>query len=192
MLLEMAAERDPDRIVVGSRSGGLTASDLIDRSRRAGAYFAKNNVGTVGYFGLNSDVLPVALFGAAFAGVPFSPINYRAPDEQLKGIIARVPDGLMIADPDEVSRLAAIGDDASLSEADFPFVDPDEVGVLLFTSGTTSEPKAAVLRHRHLVSYIITSVEFLGCAPDEAQLTCVPPSHIAGVAAVLSSLYSGR
>ena len=44
-----------------------------------------------------------------------------------------------------------------------PFVDPEEIGVLLFTSGTTSEPKAAVLRHRHLVSYIISSVEFLGC-----------------------------
>ena len=64
--------------------------------------------------------------------------------------------------------------------------------MLLFTSGTTSEPKAAVLRHRHLVSYIISSVEFLGCAPDEAQLICVPPYHIAGVAAVLSSLYAGR
>ena len=66
------------------------------------------------------------------------------------------------------------------------------MGVLLFTSGTTSEPKAAVLRHRHLVSYIISSVEFMGCAPDEAQLICVPPYHIAGVAAVLSSLYAGR
>ncbi len=75
---------------------------------------------------------------------------------------------------------------------EFAFVDPEDVGVLLFTSGTTSEPKAAVLRHRHLVSYIISSVEFLGCAPDEAQLICVPPYHIAGVAAVLSSLYAGR
>ena len=73
-----------------------------------------------------------------------------------------------------------------------PFVDPEDVGVLLFTSGTTSEPKAAVLRHRHLVSYIISSVEFLGCEPTEAQLICVPPYHIAGIAAVLSSLYAGR
>jgi acyl-CoA synthetase (AMP-forming)/AMP-acid ligase II len=76
--------------------------------------------------------------------------------------------------------------------AELAFVDPEEIAVLLFTSGTTSEPKAAVLRHRHLVSYIISSVEFLGCSPDEAQLICVPPYHIASVAAVLSSLYSGR
>jgi acyl-CoA synthetase (AMP-forming)/AMP-acid ligase II len=76
--------------------------------------------------------------------------------------------------------------------AEHPFVDPESVAVFLFTSGTTSEPKAAVLRHRHLVSYIISSVEFLGCGADEAQLVCVPPYHIAGIAAVLSSLYSGR
>src|SRR5208283_1283596 len=84
---------------------------------------------------------------------------------------------------------AAIAEPVS---GEHPFVDPEEIGVLLFTSGTTSEPKAAVLRHRHLVSYIISSVEFLGCAPDEAQLICVPPYHIAGMAAILSSLYAGR
>ncbi len=210
MLLEMAAEGDPDRVVLGSHAGGVTASDLLARSQRAGRFIAGTGAEVVGYFGLNSEVLPVALFGAAMAGVPFSPINYRAPDEQLGGIVARVAGGLMIADDDEVERLGACGATHIVTKGEFAaaiasdgagdvggtdefaFVDPEDVGVLLFTSGTTSEPKAAVLRHRHLVSYIITSVEFLGCAPDEAQLICVPPYHIAGVAAVLSSLYAGR
>jgi fatty-acyl-CoA synthase len=209
MLLEMAAEGDPDRVALGPHVGGITAADLLARAQRAGRYFAGTGAECVGYFGLNSEVLPVALFGAAMAGVPFSPINYRAPDEQLGGIVARVAGGLMIADDDEVERLGACGathivtkgefaaaiafdGDGDGGADEFAFVDPEDVGVLLFTSGTTSEPKAAVLRHRHLVSYIITSVEFLGCAPDEAQLICVPPYHIAGVAAVLSSLYAGR
>ena len=206
MLLEMAAEGDPDRVVLGSHSDGVTASDLLERSRRAAVFFEKTGTDAVGYFGLNSDVLPVALFGAALAGVPFAPINYRAPDDQLHGILARVAGGLMIADDDEVERLSACGathvvtkgefsaavDEPTDAVVELPFVDPEEVGVLLFTSGTTSEPKAAVLRHRHLVSYIISSVEFLGCAPDEAQLICVPPYHIASIAAVLSSLYAGR
>jgi fatty-acyl-CoA synthase len=204
MLLEMAAEGAPDRIVLGPRDGGVSTAELLERARRAAVYFEKSGADVVGYFGLNSDVLPVALFGAALAGVPFSPINYRAPDEQLRGILGRVAGGLMIADDDEVERLQACGAADAVTKDEFvaaiaepvsgehPFVDPDEVGVLLFTSGTTSEPKAAVLRHRHLVSYIISSVEFMGCTPDEAQLICVPPYHIAGVAAVLSSLYAGR
>jgi acyl-CoA synthetase (AMP-forming)/AMP-acid ligase II len=204
MLLEMAAEGDPERIVLGSQDGGMSAAELLERSRRAAVYFEKSGAELVGYFGLNSDVLPVALFGAALAGVPFSPINYRAPDEQLRGILGRVAGGLMIADDDEVPRLGVCGAEHVITKGEFaaaiadpvtgehPFVDPEDIGVLLFTSGTTSEPKAAVLRHRHLVSYIISSVEFLGCEPTEAQLICVPPYHIAGIAAVLSSLYAGR
>ncbi len=164
MLLEMVAEGDPDRVVLGSHSGGTTASDLLERSRRAAVFFEKSGAELVGYFGVNSDVLPIALFGAALAGVPFSPINYRAPDEQLRGILARVTGGLMIADDDEVERLGACGAQhiitkgelaAAIAEpvtGEHPFVDPEELAVLLFTSGTTSEPKAAVLRHRHLVS----------------------------------------
>ena len=71
-------------------------------------------------------------------------------------------------------------------------MDPEEIAVLLFTSGTTGEPKAAMLRHKHLVSYILGSVEFASADEKEASLVCVPPYHIAGIAAILSSVYSGR
>jgi fatty-acyl-CoA synthase len=204
MLAEMVAEGDPERAVVGRGDNAMSATTLLERARRAATFYEKCGAEVVGWFGLNSDLLPVALFGAALAGIPFSPLNYRAPDEQLRGIVERIAGGVMVADDDEVDRIGACGathivtkDEltAAIAEptsGEQPFVDPDEVAVLLFTSGTTSEPKAAVLRHRHLVSYIIGSVEFLGSAPDEAQLICVPPYHIAGVSAVLSSLYAGR
>src|SRR5262249_29625082 len=71
-------------------------------------------------------------------------------------------------------------------------MDPEEIAILLFTSGTTGPPKAAVLRHKHLVSYILGSVEFASAAEDAAGLVCVPPYHIAGMAAIASSIYSGR
>ena len=41
---------------------------------------------------------------------------------------------------------------------DPPF-DDDAVAIKLFTSGTTSEPKSALLRHRHLMAYLLGSVE---------------------------------
>ena len=58
MLLEMAAEGDPERVVLGSHDGGITASDLLERSRRAAIYFEKSGAEVVGYFGLNTDTLP--------------------------------------------------------------------------------------------------------------------------------------
>ena len=71
-------------------------------------------------------------------------------------------------------------------------MDPDQIAVLLFTSGTTGPPKAAVIRHKHIVSYILGSVEYMGANEGDAGLVCVPPYHIAGVAALASSVYSGR
>ncbi|MFP8874377.1 MAG: fatty acid--CoA ligase family protein, partial [Myxococcota bacterium] len=52
--------------------------------------------------------------------------------------------------------------------------------------------KAAIIRHRHLVSYILGSVEFMSSEEEDASLVCVPPYHIAGMASVASSVYSGR
>ena len=71
-------------------------------------------------------------------------------------------------------------------------MDPEDIAILLFTSGTTGPPKAAVIRHKHLVSYILGSVEFMSADEEDASLVCVPPYHIAGMASVASSVYSGR
>ena len=64
--------------------------------------------------------------------------------------------------------------------------------MLLYTSGTSGDPKAAILRHDHLASYVLGSVEFLGADPTEATLVTVPPYHIAGMAGILSATFSGR
>jgi acyl-CoA synthetase (AMP-forming)/AMP-acid ligase II len=72
------------------------------------------------------------------------------------------------------------------------FPDPESVAIVLFTSGTTSEPKAVELTHNNLTSYVTGTVEFESADADDAALICVPPYHIAGVGAALSNLYAGR
>jgi acyl-CoA synthetase (AMP-forming)/AMP-acid ligase II len=68
----------------------------------------------------------------------------------------------------------------------------DPVAVLLYTSGTTAAPKAALLRHRHLLAYVWNTVDFGSAAEDDAALVTVPPYHIAGLANLLTNLYAGR
>jgi acyl-CoA synthetase (AMP-forming)/AMP-acid ligase II len=70
--------------------------------------------------------------------------------------------------------------------------EPEHPAVLLFTSGSTAEPKAAVLLHDQLLAYQLNTVEFASADDDEAALVSVPPFHIAGVTAILSSTYAGR
>ena len=203
MLLDMVAEGGADRLLVGRRGGGLTGSALADAAHRAAGRFVESGARYVVLLDLNSEAVPVALLGAALAGLPFVPVNYRLKDDHLTSILSRVTPAVVVAGTDAAGRIPKGLDlqvihPRELLEADgpgpgeLPWVEPDEIAVLLFTSGTTGEPKAAVLRHRHLVSYILGSVEFMAAGESDAQLVSVPPYHIAGVASVLSCLYGGR
>src|SRR3546814_40248 len=206
MLLQMAADGAGERIALGSRSGGLTLAELGLRSQRAGTIFAGRNGERVAMIDLNSEAVPIALFGAALANKAFVPINYRLTDEQLRDLVRRTAPATVIVGEGIAERLGDIEgielvtrkelldlvDDAGIELADPYACDPDAIAVLLYTSGTTGEPKAAVLRHRNLASYVISSVEFAGAGEDEAAITSVPPYHIAGISSVLSSTYAGR
>ena len=205
LLLEMAAETFPDRVAVGSLADGLTYGELAARARAGGVWIATHGEGPVVFVGLNSAAVPTAIFASAEIGRPFAPLNYRLADADLRRLLARTAPSVAIVDDDMLGRVAgtpgvviisrsafeAACDDPHYRTRDKPEVDVD-VAVLLFTSGTTGEPKAAVLRHRHLASYVITTVEFMHAEEDEAALVSVPPYHIAGVAAALTSVYAGR
>lgn len=190
MILEMAASAD-DRAVVTAGDRTVTAAQLRGLARSAAEKFRGHPA--VLYLGTNHLAYPVALFGAALAGVPFVPLNYRLGEHQLSGLLARHPGALVLrsADLDGLLESAnADGGDAAGVQA--PVSDPDAVAVVLYTSGTTAEPKAAILRHRHLVAYLLNTQEFGSAEPSEATLVAVPPYHIAGLTNLLSNLYTGR
>jgi acyl-CoA synthetase (AMP-forming)/AMP-acid ligase II len=209
MLLDMACDGFGDRVAFGSNAGGnppsLTYGALGEQARRAAAWIAGRGVERVGMVDVNSQAVPVLLFGAALAGVPFVPLNYRLADAQLEAILRRIAPAAVVVEEPVLSRLGAIDGVELVARRQFleelertdpvggpELGDPDDIAVLLFTSGTTGEPKAAVLRHRHLASYVIGTVEFMGSGDDEAALVSVPPYHVAGISAVLTSVYAGR
>jgi acyl-CoA synthetase (AMP-forming)/AMP-acid ligase II len=203
MLLEMVASAFGDRLGIGRRSDGLTYQQLHDRAGAGAELLRRSGARHLAYVGTSGPAFPVALFASAWAGVPFLPLNYRLSDEQLRDLLANHDDVLVVADDDAVERcrpLAAtvmsvsewLAATAEPVEAAPSVTDGDDVAVLLYTSGTSGTPKAVVLRHRHLTSYVITSIEFAGADEADATLVSVPPYHIAGVANVVSNVYSAR
>jgi acyl-CoA synthetase (AMP-forming)/AMP-acid ligase II len=204
LLLAMAVSLDEGRpAVTGPDGRTLTTGQLQSAASGAATVLGHGAGARVAFCAPNSLAFPVTLFGAVAARLPFVPLNYRLADAQLGQLVAA--DDLVVASADHGRRLARLGagtvadcehfvDDAlgapPFEEA--PPLDPDAVALVLYTSGTTSAPKAAVLRHRHLASYVIATVEFGSAGPEEAALLSVPPYHVAGVMNLLSNLYMGR
>src|SRR5690242_13361257 len=93
LILEMAASAG-DRAVVTADGRSLTAGQLLGLARSAAARFRPYPA--VLYLGTNHLAYPVALFGAALAGVPFVPLNYRLGAQQLDALLARHPGALVL------------------------------------------------------------------------------------------------
>ncbi|HEY2661280.1 MAG TPA: fatty acid--CoA ligase family protein [Caulobacteraceae bacterium] len=205
LLLEMIADGLGDRPAIGLADAAVSYAELLARARAGAAWLSQYDGGTVAYLGLNGPGLPVAVFASGALGRSFAPLNYRLTDADLRRILARTAPSVAIVDDDMLARAQGVDGVAVVSRSAFAAAcldpanraaglaeaDPD-VAVLLFTSGTTGEPKAAILRHRHLASYVISTVDFMGAEEGEAALVSVPPYHIAGISAVLSNVYAGR
>lgn len=201
LLLEMALSGDPDRTAIVSDDLRLTTGELSTLADGGAGLVEASGAQHVAYVGTGGAMLPLLLFAAARAAVPVTPLNYRLSADGLRALLDRLPDPLVVVD-DEYRD--AVGDGyRTIASAEFlekartaepaaQFADPDAVGVVLFTSGTTSKPKAVELTHTNLTSYITGTVDFGSAEPDDAALICVPPYHIAGVSAALSNLYAGR
>jgi fatty-acyl-CoA synthase len=202
LLLDIAADACPDRAALV----GMDFASLRARANATAHWLRASGAAHAVFIGLNGNALPVMLFAAGMAGMPFVPINYRLSDSDMNKLIARTEPGMVVVDDDMAARIAPVDGiqimlrsafEARFMNADAPELvelpeSENDVAVLLFTSGTTGDPKAAVLRHANLTSYVMSTVEFLGSEEDEAALVSVPPYHIAGISAILTSAYGGR
>jgi acyl-CoA synthetase (AMP-forming)/AMP-acid ligase II len=202
LLLEMAASARPDRVAVVSDDTRLTTAKLSDLADGGAGVIAGSGAAHVAYVGTGGVMLPLLLFASARAAAGFTPLNYRLGEAGLRELIERLPAPLVVVDAEYRDVVADAGVAVMTSEefmaaagttqAVTEFADPDAVAVVLFTSGTTSRPKAVELSHHNLTSYVTGTVEFDSAADGDAALICVPPYHIAGVGAALSNLYAGR
>ena len=175
---------------VNAVAAGLSAHGLLAGHR-------------VAICGTNSIEFVVAYFATLRAGYVAVPINpestiselrrmindcgarvlFSAASQPIEGVheIALTPKGL-----DELS-------DPTAEPVSSPR-DPEALAVLLYTAGSSGEPKAAMLSHRALLSHLhhVAALEILD--RDDVVLVMLPLFHVFGLNAVLgtSVLYGAR
>ncbi|WP_433010829.1 class I adenylate-forming enzyme family protein [Kribbella sp. CA-294648] len=139
----------------------------------------------------NSIEFVTSYLGCLRAGLVAVPLNTGLTKREISTVIAHSGARLAVADGDladkvegiRVVRAGELAGDAPLT----PQTDPEALAVLLYTSGTSGEPRAAMLTHRALGANVRNLVD-LGedrMGPDDVVLGVLPMFHAFGLNAVL-------
>ena len=98
----------------------------------------------------------------------FLGIDFRAMVDSVRGSLPMLE---WAAYPDEIARM--LGSDPLPPER-WPEISPDDVGYIIYTSGTTSFSKGVQLTHRNLSRNTVAAGRVVGLAPGERMLIAVP------------------
>jgi long-chain acyl-CoA synthetase len=158
--------REAVRWTDGSRTRVWSYADLGDRMQRFAAFLERSGMGRGHRIVVWSENRPewIAVFwGALLRGVVIVPIDHHASPERVRRVGDEAGASLIVAGRrreeidagalvprfaiDEVDRLPA----GSAPVADLE-IGPDDIVEILYTSGTTADPKGVVHRHRHIVA----------------------------------------
>ncbi|MGQ4271678.1 fatty acyl-CoA synthetase [Nocardiopsis changdeensis] len=202
-VLHRSAARTPDRtaLVFGDRTwtyAGLDAAVTRAAARLLALGAARGD--RVAAYGRNSDAYLIGFLACARAGLVHVPVNHALQGEELLYLLEQSGSTMVLADPALRSAVDAVRDGAGVeqvvelrdtpgsllaaaSEGPVPDLgvetaDTDLVQ-LLYTSGTTSRPKGAMMTHRALVHEYLSCVVGLDLRADDEPLHAMPLYHSA-------------
>src|SRR5271169_2575830 len=96
-LLEMAADAFPDRVAVTTKSGRLNYSQLLNASLAGAQILRSANARYAVLLDVNSMAAAAVLFAAAYAEIPYVPLNYRLTNAELDVLVSRVMPSVLVA-----------------------------------------------------------------------------------------------
>ncbi|MFD1429643.1 D-alanine--poly(phosphoribitol) ligase subunit DltA [Lacticaseibacillus mingshuiensis] len=163
--IDSIAQADPDRPAYNVLGEINTYGELKQASDGVAATLAEKNIpaGPIMIYCDQSFATIAAMLGAVKSGHAYIPVDTHSPNDRLAMIeeIAQPVYVLALADlpiamhtpvmtPAEVTAAIASGKQA----ANLQPVQGDENFYILFTSGTTGQPKGVQISHRNLVSFV--------------------------------------
>ncbi|XVS67367.1 acyl-CoA synthetase [Actinosynnema sp. CA-299493] len=191
----------PGRVAI-VHSGQLTYAELAVRVTRLAHRLRAAGVGggdRVAYLGPNHPSFVEVMFAAHVLGAIFVPVNFRLTTPEVEHVLADSAPSVLVCAPHwaDVARSAfsgvvvavdpdyeewlAEGPAAAIDEA----VAPEDVALILYTSGTTGRPKGAMLTHANLIWNTYNLLVGVDVTSDERTLVSAPLFHVAALAQTL-------
>lgn len=207
-LLRRSATRYPDKLAVADRTGARTYAELDeDASRIANALLAKGvRPGErIALLSRNSMDYARTIFGVARAGAVLVPINFMLGAQEVAYILEHSSAiGLIVEESllpvaqeaakasgtlrirmvyadratEDWEPFASLLEHEDATEPAIP-IGPDDPAQILYTSGTESRPKGAVLSHLALISQYASCIVDGGMESSDVELHALPLFHCA-------------
>ena len=204
-VLEKTAARQGQKTAIISKDEELTFGALNERVYALAAHLQQEGIcpgDRVGLLLPNSTAIPLSYFATQKIGAVTVILDARLKGKELEGVLADADLKLLVvhrqlfSEVEEVFRTAVpipawIADGTDERSFERRLVRPassvsladrtaDDDALILYTSGTTGEPKGVVLSYRNLVQYPRVMTE-MGVSDASTIRGCIlPMSHIVG------------
>ena len=176
----------------------FTYPEVLERVFRVAAYLQSKGVqhgDRVALTGKNSPEWVIAYLAILFSGAVVVPLDYQLGVEELSALLRFAGAKLLFVDEEKYDGFdlssSGIKDLISLSPSrpgyilQLPFsgqlhreaVNDEELAAIMFTSGTTGDPKGVMLTHRNLVSDTYLSQANLSVFPEDVFYALLPIHH---------------
>jgi amino acid adenylation domain-containing protein len=199
-LLAVSAERHPEKSAVHARNRSLTYGELQARSSQLAHLLRERGVARgdrVGILFPKAVESVIAMLGVLKAGAVYVPLDPHAPVRRVAGIAENCGLRALITTGERLQALGTVTVDTAVLVSGeghaeghlpwaaldaFPTSAPPEVGVegdlayILYTSGSTGQPKGVMLTHRNALTFVDWCAATFDIRPDD-QLSNHAPLH---------------
>jgi long-chain acyl-CoA synthetase len=204
-VLDQTAQRQPQKTAVITKEGELTFGALNQRVHALAGHLQGEGIRQgerVGVLLPNSTAIPLSYFATQKIGAVTVILDARLKGKELQGVLQDADLKLLIVhqqlypEVDEVFRattpipvwIAGAAGEQSFEKrfsaparpAAWPPLNADADALILYTSGTTGEPKGVVLSYRNLVQYPKLMGELKITDSSTIRGCILPMSHIVG------------
>ena len=207
-IIARQAELRPQKPALTFEGKTLTYAALSDRIDRLAEALRAGGIGRhdrVGFLGVNHPAFVETMFATGRLGASYVPLNFRLTAPELAYIINDAGIRTIVVDDGHLPLIDEIRPELateryiasesggpgweSLDElisshdslADPVAVEPDDVALIMYTSGTTGRPKGAMLSHGNIF-YNNVNLMSLGVLGEElVTLSVAPLFHVGGL-----------
>lgn len=207
-LIDASAERFGDRpaLIEPNEDGGmstLTYHELWERAHGFASYLQEQQVekdDRICIWAASCSNWMIAYLGTLLVGAVVVPLDVNTKEDFLRRVAQITEARFLIATRKQFAGLKEpamplIDIDAlpqgTLDASKLPTVNKNDLAELVFTSGTTGQPKGVMLSHHNIASNATTAVTIIDIQTNDRALSILPLSHMFEMTVEIALLHSG-